>query len=251
MPNPLITLSLAPFLILQGRHVRRVTPRLPEPDGARAGQVGSGQPLRLLIVGDSAAAGVGVSTQQDALSGQLIALLSQSYQVDWQLHATTGHTTAQVLEVVEQLPKQTFDLIVTSTGVNDVTAGLSAKRWRAQKQKLIQTLTDKFQPRHIILTSLPPMHLFPALPQPLRWYLGRHAKQLNQVLAGLVAAQPPAPAYCQQLTLSAPMQPEYMASDGFHPAAAAYKLWAQQVLDCVTAAEARLAPSRVGSVVSA
>ena len=78
MPNPLITLSLAPFLILQGRHVRRITPRLPEPDGARAGQAGSGQPLRLLIVGDSAAAGVGVSTQQDALSGQLIALLSQS-----------------------------------------------------------------------------------------------------------------------------------------------------------------------------
>ena len=225
MPNPLITLSLAPFLLLQGRYVRRVTPRLPEPDGARAGQAGTGQPLRLLIVGDSAAAGVGVSTQQDALSGQLIALLSQHYQVDWQLHASTGHTTAQVLAAVERLPDQAFDVIVTSTGVNDVTAGLSAKRWRVQKQQLIERLTEKFQPRQIILTSLPPMHLFPALPQPLRWYLGRHAKHLNQVLARLVAEQP----HCQQLTLNFPMQPEYMASDGFHPAAAAYTRWAQQV----------------------
>lgn len=229
MPNPLITLSLAPFLILQGRHVRRVTPRLPEPDGARAGQAGSGQPLRLLIVGDSAAAGVGVSQQQDALSGQLIALLSQSYQVDWQLHATTGHTTAQVLAAVEQLPKQTFDIIVTSTGVNDVTAGLSAKRWIKQKQQLIERLTEKFQPQQILLTSVPPMHLFPALPQPLRWYLGQHAQQLNQALAQLTAEQP----HCQQVTLNFPMQPDYMAQDGFHPAAAAYTIWANTLVDCL------------------
>lgn len=229
MPNPLITLSLAPLLILQSRYVRRVILRLPEPDGARAGQAGSGQPLRLLIVGDSAAAGVGVSMQQDALAGQLIALLAQRYRIDWQLEATTGHTTVQVLAVVEQMPNQRFDVIVTSTGGNDVTAGIAAKHWIKQKQQLIERLTEKFQPQQILLTSVPPMHLFPALPQPLRWYLGQHAKQLNQALAIWVADQP----HCQQVTLDFPMQPEYMAQDGFHPAAAAYTIWANTLADCL------------------
>ncbi|MEC7120162.1 MAG: SGNH/GDSL hydrolase family protein [Pseudomonadota bacterium] len=231
MPNPLITLSLAPFLILQGRHVRRVTPRLPEPDGARAGQAGSGQLLRLLIIGDSAAAGVGVSRQHDALSGQLVAQLAQHYQVDWQLHATTGHTTAQVLTAIEQLPDQPFDVIVTSTGVNDVTAGLPAKRWLQHKQHLIERLMQKFQPQLIVLTSVPPMHLFPALPQPLRWYLGQHAKQLNAALATWLADQP----HCQQLTLDFPIAAEYMASDGFHPAAPAYTIWAEQAAQRILA----------------
>jgi hypothetical protein len=59
----LVTATLGPLLLLQGRHVRRVTPRLAEAVGPRDGTAGNGPPLRLLIVGDSAAAGVGVPVQ--------------------------------------------------------------------------------------------------------------------------------------------------------------------------------------------
>ena len=52
------TLALAPLLVVQGWYVKRVTPRLPEAEGARQGVTGQGQRLRLLVVGDSAAAGV-------------------------------------------------------------------------------------------------------------------------------------------------------------------------------------------------
>ncbi len=63
-------LALAPVLIVQGRRVRRLALRLPEAAGARAAVAGSGaRPLRLLIVGDSATAGVGVARQRDALAG--------------------------------------------------------------------------------------------------------------------------------------------------------------------------------------
>jgi len=54
---------LSPLLVCQGIYVRRVTPKLPEADGPRSGEAGSGALLRLLVLGDSAAAGVGVRTQ--------------------------------------------------------------------------------------------------------------------------------------------------------------------------------------------
>ena len=60
------TIGLGPVLLAQGHYVRRVTPRLPEPEGLRQGVEGSGPPLRLLILGDSSAAGVGVATQAEA-----------------------------------------------------------------------------------------------------------------------------------------------------------------------------------------
>ena len=73
MKHKLAAIGLAPLLILQGLYVRRVTPKLPEPLGKRSGVHGTGPRLRLLILGDSAAAGVGVSTQ------------SQAYQVNWSM----------------------------------------------------------------------------------------------------------------------------------------------------------------------
>ncbi len=68
---------LWPVLWLQARCVRRITPRMPEPPGCRAGTAGRGSLVRLLVAGDSGAAGVGASTQDQALCGQLVRRLSQ------------------------------------------------------------------------------------------------------------------------------------------------------------------------------
>ena len=68
-------LPCAPLLLWQGRRVRRDTPKLPEAEGPRDGIAGAdrpGRPLRLLIVGDSSAAGVGASVQDEALAGRLV-----------------------------------------------------------------------------------------------------------------------------------------------------------------------------------
>ena len=75
MLDSLQLIALAPILLWQGHKVRQRTLRLPEASGARAGILGQGLPLRLLLLGDSAAAGVGVSRQEEALAGQLAAQL--------------------------------------------------------------------------------------------------------------------------------------------------------------------------------
>ena len=219
------TIGLGPMLLAQGRYVRRVTPRLPEPPGQRQGVDGAGASLRLLILGDSAAAGVGVATQSEALSGQLVSALAPHFRVFWKLVAKTGFTAQEVVKQLETEPRERFDVAVTSTGVNDVTGGTRQGQWLAIQHQLVELLERKFQTRHILLSSIPPMHGFPALPQPLRWYLGKRAGRLNQVLRHWAEPRE----RCEFVRIDFPLRPELMASDGFHPGVAAYSMWASQL----------------------
>jgi lysophospholipase L1-like esterase len=231
--HPLLILPLAPLLLLQGLYVRKVTPRLPEPTGARSGEIGQGRNLRLLILGDSAAAGVGAETQTQALSGQLIQKLSGSYRITWQLWAANGRNSAQSLQILEQAPAESFDAVLISLGVNDVTGGISVDTWRNQQLQLVEALRGKFRAQRILFTALPPMHHFPALPQPLRWVLGARAKKFNQTLRAFVATR----SDCRLLHFDAPMQPDFMATDGFHPSSVTYGLWAEQAARSITAVD--------------
>jgi lysophospholipase L1-like esterase len=220
----LLVLGLSPLLLMQGLYVRKVTPRLPEASGARTGETGSGPAMRVLILGDSAAAGVGTEIQQHALSGQLAERLAGNYRLSWQLWAENGRTSGQCVDLLERQPPEAFDTVLISLGVNDLTRGLSLEKWLGQQQRLTDLLAGKFSARHVIFTPLPPMHHFPALPQPLRWVLGARARQFNRVLQGFVAARP----HCSLLAFDLPMQAEFIASDGFHPSATTYALWAEQ-----------------------
>jgi lysophospholipase L1-like esterase len=222
--HPLLILPISPLLLLQGLYVRKVTPRLPEAAGARCGETGAGSPLRLLILGDSAAAGVGAETQQQALAGQLAERLAGDYRLSWKLWAENGRTCGQCLTLLEQHAAEPFDTVLISLGVNDVTGGRSLKKWLRQQNLVIERLHGKFSARHILFTPLPPMQHFPALPQPLRWVLGSRAKQFNRALSSFIADQP----NCSLLAFELPMQAEYIASDGFHPSAVTYALWAEQ-----------------------
>lgn len=219
------TAALGPLLLVQGHYVRRVTPRLAEADGPRSGTDGSGPPLHLLIVGDSAAAGVGVATQADALTGHLVSALAPFHRVTWRLIARTGATTRDVVEQLATEPAEHFDVVVTSLGVNDVTDGVPPARWLAAQRELADLLTARFGATHLILSAVPPMHRFPALPQPLRWYLGLRAKRLNAAL-GRWAAQRDG---CEFLPFAFPLEPHMMASDGFHPNARACAMWGAQI----------------------
>ncbi|WP_297800538.1 SGNH/GDSL hydrolase family protein [Arenimonas sp. GDDSR-1] len=231
--HPLLLLPLAPLLLLQGLYVRKVTPRLPEPPGPRSGELGDGQPLRLLILGDSAAAGVGAATQSDGLSGQLIQKLKGSYRISWKLWAGNGRTSAQCLALLDAHDAETFDTVVISLGVNDVTSGVSLAAWQAQQAQLADLLRGKFAAKRILFTALPPMHHFPALPQPLRHVLGVRAKTFNRVLQAFVSTRDD----CRLLQFGAPMQAEFMAVDGFHPSAVTYGLWAEQAAKALIAAD--------------
>ncbi len=95
--------AMAPVLLCQGRYVRRVTPKLPEAAGPRSGECGAGAGLGLLVLGDSAAAGVGVATQEEALVGRMVAGLKDRFRVTWRLEAETGATTRSTIARLKRL----------------------------------------------------------------------------------------------------------------------------------------------------
>lgn len=229
MLDTLLLITLAPILVWQGRRVRQHTLRLPEAAGERHGYLGQGRRLRVLVLGDSSAAGVGVSSQDNALAGQLAEQLSGQYQVTWQLLAQTGITSAQLLKQLQDAAPQTYDCAVLAIGVNDVTARTTDRLWLTQLQSLRETLNAAFNVQHVFISAIPPMQYFTALPWPLSGYLGRRAQRLNRLTAEL--AEQSCGLTFMPIDLGA--DPQMLAADGFHPSADAYTLWAEQVADLI------------------
>ncbi len=239
----LASLTLGPLLYLQGKAVRRSVPRLPEPPGPRSGSNGHGPPLRLLIVGDSATAGVGAAHQDEALSGRLIEVLAPDFHLTWTLFAHTGATTASTLQRLGALADGPFDIALTALGVNDVTSGIAPRAWLAQQAELRRMLAERFHIRGWVVCGLPPMHGFPALPQPLRWYLGARAGAFDRALATVIETTDNA----RFLSLRFTEDTSQMASDGFHPGPAVYREWARRAATVIAGLAADLDDRRRGA----
>ena len=234
---PLLGL-LAPLLWLQARHVRRVTPRMPEPPGHRAGSAGQGSLVRLLVAGDSGAAGVGAATQDQALCGHLVRRLSKHHTVHWCVWAVNGLDSPGLLKLLGDAPIQRFDVVVLSMGANDATRLCSPLQWARWQNRLAELIDLRFAPDLLVHSAVPPMHACMALPQPLRWFMGRWARQMNQSLAGLLT---------ETLGRTLHWHPDTtttagMAEDGIHPSADGYAAWADGLSRCIL--DARPAPCR-------
>jgi lysophospholipase L1-like esterase len=232
------TISLAPVIVPQGLWTNLRVPTLPEPAGAREGCAGDGPPLRLLVIGDSAAAGVGVSHQDEALLGQLVSRLAGRYRVEFGLHAKTGYTTDDILRHLDGIGPRDYDVALTSLGVNDVLALTSRGTWLARQGRLRQLLREKFGVRLLVISGLPPVHSFPALPQPLRWHLGSRATEFNEALGAAVQADRDVGLVDLRFQADASM----MASDGFHPGAPIYAEWAERAARIILSRETNADP---------
>ena len=224
-----IVAVLAPLLIAQARRVRANMPKLPEATGSRTGRVGKGQGLKLLVIGDSAAAGVGVSHQKVALGGQIVSHLMDEFHLDWDVIAEAGATTAKVLAWIPAIERQDYDAIVVSLGINDVTAGVTRKQWMRQQQVLVQELMGRFSTKKIIVSQIPGLENFEVLPQPLRWCLGMQSKRFNTIAKSTWSDHP----VCEFMDLPLVFDQSLMASDNFHPSEAAYRIWGEAFAQCI------------------
>lgn len=225
MPIPIDVIArypLAPLLLWHGLKVRKTALVLPEADGPRHGSSGTGPKLKLLIVGDSSAAGVGAAHQDHALAGHLVRDLSRTHCVTWQLIAKTGATSASTLRRLQAEPPAQFDIAFIAIGVNDVTRGVSCAKFLQRQKALHGCLRARFGVGHIVASALPPIGKFPALPSLLKWILGAQADRFDAALQNMLRNTPD----CTHLPFNMPWSAELMASDGFHPNAQAYSIWA-------------------------
>ena len=227
-------IALAPILLLQGRRLRKTALRLPEAAGARSGTVeaGSGEPLGLLFIGDSSAAGVGVDSQREALAHQTAALVAGQVgrTVRWKLIAKTGVNTREATELVVAQNPGAADIVICALGVNDATSQRNSGQFIKDYTALLQKVEQRTGNYAAVVSGLPPLHAFPALPQPLRWYLGQCAKRLDGALRNLCSGR--SNMRFVPLTWSGA---DEMAPDKFHPGKGQYRQWAHLVAQEVIA----------------
>ncbi len=236
-----LKLALSPLLAVQALQVRARTPRLPEAAGPRQGTAappGAGrrgrdaEPLRLLVAGDSSAAGVGVAHQRDALALPLARRLAAALgrPVHWRLLARSGLGSAQLLAWLrEELQREAAlregpayaDLAVLVSGVNDVVEQVPSQRAAAAREALANHLRNGWGVRQVLFTPLPPVQHFPALPPPLRWVAGHDARRHDAALRRWAATRAGDVGVADLRELS--LNPATMADDGFHPGAPAYR----------------------------
>lgn len=224
---------LIPVLVAQAVVTRRRMPRLAEPEGERHGEVGQGPLLRLLVTGDSSAAGVGVVSQREALALQLATQLATAChaRVAWRLLARSGLSTAQTLELVRREVHEDFDIAVVVTGVNDVVEQVPSHHAVSSREAIANHLRNARGVQHIVFAPLPPIHHFPGLPQPLRWVSGTDARRHNAALQRWAATRGDVSLVDMQM----PLNRGVMAADGFHPGVQVYRYCAAAIADHIQA----------------
>ncbi|SFT53149.1 SGNH/GDSL hydrolase family protein [Pseudomonas marincola] len=234
----LLVLALSPVVLPMAVLTRRKALRLMPAAGEQAGVAGAalaGEPLRLLVLGESTAVGVGVSCMQLALAGQLAGAMSQRFSrpVAWQVCGENGITAAKLHQrYVSQRSVTTpaagpHDLVVVLLGVNDTTHLSSLKRWQASLQQIVQGLQHHAQTTadRVVFSGVPPLQHFTALPWLFRRLLGLRAAMLDRAMRESAAATG-----AQYLALDLDFAAHLMAVDGYHPSAAGYRLWADNLL---------------------
>lgn len=230
----LVALPMLPFLIAQGRRTRKVTPRLPEAGGPMEGIAGSshvGLPLTLLTVGESPVAGVGVSTHELAITGQLALALATRFKrpVNWRACGKNGLTVREALDTfILTIPEVPVDVALVAFGVNDTTTFSPVGRWSHNLDKVLQIISRRCQPKLVLLSGVPPMAHFPALPQPLRWVMGMKASVLDHAAKELANTRE---AVCHVPLALDTRDRTMMASDGYHPSEKGCTAWAELLAD--------------------
>ena len=220
----------SPVLIAQGRRLRRDTPRLPDAAFPWSGAVEGSQPLRLLVLGDSTAAGVGADTQADALPGNLALGLSERLGrgVMWRAVGENGATSRDLIDrYLDDAVAEPSDLVFLSVGANDALTLRSRRAFARDIRSIVAKLRTASPASVIVVSSLPAFFRFVLLPNPLRWNLYLHSSSLDDAARAVIAATPNA-------TMSPPPPPYtdgFFASDLFHPSPIGYRDWARYALD--------------------
>lgn len=221
---------LAPYLFPQSRVILSHLPQLPEAEFDWHGAIDGPDPVRLLVLGDSTAAGVGVETIRDGLAGNLARALAAKIErgVTWTVIARSGATTSEVRNFFLGLAsRQSFDYIFVTTGVNDVMQLRRKRAFAADLALIIEGLEKASPDATIMLAGIPRMENFTSLPDPLGTILGARAYRLNTAAHAVLADHPDV-----VHTPPWPIETEgFFARDDFHPSAIGYRAWAEKAVD--------------------
>ena len=228
--------ALLPFYVTIGPVVRAKAMRMAPPPGPYRGHIpGAGAPIRLLVIGDSSAASVGVTHTKDGLAARVADGIAQrtGRPVSHVAYGNNSATAADVRDhVVPHLPNEPFTHIVVSIGANDAKNFHSAGRWKKGFGTLLYALRTRYPEARIVWSRLFRFSHLPAIPAPLGWVLDMRRVVVNRIAdelcieRGAHAAPPMAVTNAKGLSL-----------DGFHASALGYRMWGRHLAEYIATLE--------------
>ncbi|MCR5856813.1 SGNH/GDSL hydrolase family protein [Mesorhizobium sp. J428] len=222
-----------PVYVWQGLGVRRRTPRmLPASGPVRHRIEGSEPEIRLLVLGDSSAASVGIESSEQGIAAELARLLSArtGRAVVWRAAGFNSATSGQIRDhVLPNLAPEPWTHIVLSIGTNDAKNFHTASRFKREFGGLLYALRAKWPEARVIWSPVVEMTRVPALPP----MLGK----ILEIRAGVINARGEALCY-ERGAIPATRLPILdpaagFSIDGFHASAAGYAAWAEHLLPMV------------------
>jgi lysophospholipase L1-like esterase len=183
-----------------------------------------GEPLTLVVLGDSSVAGVGADAAEDTLTYGVAKALSDQYRVS--LHAL-GVSGSRLVNVVgQQLPRLEgleADIVLVCVGTNDVTHGTTLREARRQLRLLVEGLALVAPDAKVIVSGLPPAETSTAFHRPLRDLIGFRALLFTRLYRAELAPHGISVFDIAKLTKSAfHGKREMFSADRFHPSSAGY-----------------------------
>jgi len=220
-----------PRILSQKKRLEAAVERLPDAALPWEGKLDGPQPLRLLVIGDSTAAGTGAPTQDQALPGALARELQArtGRGVLWRAVGENGADTGQFLErhLTDALARPA-DLVYVTLGANDALHARSARAFARDLREVLETLSDRLPDARILMSNLPIFARFELLPEPTRSTLYRHSRNLERAARDVIARDP---RWMITDQVPPPYGPDFFAGDRFHPSASGYADWARWAID--------------------
>jgi lysophospholipase L1-like esterase len=198
-------------------------------------------PLRLVLLGDSSALGVGVDRVQDTLGGHLAALLTRDAgqrRIELSSVAVAGSRSPDLAtQVARALLGRRPDIAVILIGANDATRLRRPREAALHLAAAVRRLREAGV--RVVVGTCPDLGAVRAIAPPLRQIVGWLGRRVSHAQARAVTE-----AGGIAVDLAAETGPVFRADPGtlchdrYHPSADGYRVWAHALYPAVAAAAA-------------
>jgi len=235
-----VSFPLLPILYFQGKKILKKVPKLPEARNPKGYiKTASEKTLKILAIGESTLAGVGVDFHENGFIGALAKEISKktNSSILWHVYAKSGYTAKMIRKIIiPKIEETNADIIVIGLGGNDAFKLNSPEIWMLNINLLIKDLKRKFPKTPIYFANMPPIKEFPAFTFLIRFVIGNLVEILGKKLHRKVRTKKNVH-FNNEIIKVETWKKRYNVngdistffSDGVHPSKLTYQIWGKDM----------------------